>query len=268
MHSHPKSTTSGFTLVEMSIVIAVIGLLIGGVLAGREMLKNSNVLSVIADYQRYQQAIAAYKTKYKELPGDHSDATSITSADGTCPSPAASDTLTTATCNGNGDGVVGDMTGSPLGAYSNGYESLLLWQHLTNARMIDGSYNGRRSTGTANITLGINLPKTAVGGATFMFRYFPTSTAGNYFPAEYRHVMFFGAPGAAYDLPNTTGVISAQLAYQIDSKIDNGQPGLGSVMTLNNSNGACATSDDAGSAAYNLTNSLETLCSLIFITGL
>lgn len=53
-----------FTLVELSIVLVIIGLLVGGVLAGTSMLKQSELQTVISDYTKYSTAIAQFTQQY------------------------------------------------------------------------------------------------------------------------------------------------------------------------------------------------------------
>src|SRR5690606_30009942 len=88
------SRQQGFTLVEIAIVLVIIGLLIGGVLKGQEMITNAKVSKVENDYKGITAAILAYQDRYGVLPGD--DPSASTRFPGTW---SAAD-------NGNGNGVV------------------------------------------------------------------------------------------------------------------------------------------------------------------
>lgn len=258
---------AGFTLLELSIVLVIIALVVAGITAGRSAVENAELQSITADFNKYRQAVISYRDKYKELPGDHTDATSITSADGGCPTPSASDVVTSATCNGDGNGIVGDSTGNPLGAFSNYRESLLVWQHLGNAGMISGQYNGRRSTASTQLSHTINIPKSRFKEGSFILRYFPTNTVTTgYFLANYGHVFFYGAPGSAANLPFNDALLTTAQAKSIDLKIDDGKPGLGKVLTSPASVRPCPTTSVETTAIYDgsLANSA---CALIFITG-
>ncbi len=62
--------TKGFTLVELSIVLVIIGLLIGGILAGQSMISAAKIAAVAAQVQQFDAGVMNFKTKYNGLPGD------------------------------------------------------------------------------------------------------------------------------------------------------------------------------------------------------
>ena len=258
---------SAFTLMEISIVLIIIGMLAAGVTVGRTLLESTALQSVAADFDMYRNAVIGYRDKYRELPGDHTGAGTLTAQDAGCATPAASDNPFITTCNGNGDGMVGDTTGDPLGSFSNYYESLWVWQHLMNDGLIKGKYNGRPSTASTGITPGVNVPMSKIANASFMLRFFPTNTdTSGYFKASYGHVFFFGAPETSAAYPLNGAALTSEQAKSIDLKIDDGKPGLGKVLTTPQSVRACPTTDVESTAVYD--SSLSTAaCALIFITG-
>lgn len=116
----------GFTLVEIAIVLVIIGLLIGGVLKGQEMITNAKVSKVENDFKGVTAAILAYQDRYGVLPGD--DPAAATRFPGTW----------TAADNGNGNGVVQGGWNST----NNTQESRLIWKHLRGAGFIKGPVDG------------------------------------------------------------------------------------------------------------------------------
>ncbi len=68
---------SGFTLVELSIVMIIIGLLIGGILKGQELIQNARISSTIAQVKGYSAATLTFQDSYGSLPGDIVSATTL-----------------------------------------------------------------------------------------------------------------------------------------------------------------------------------------------
>ncbi len=119
----------GFTLVEIAIVLAIIGLLIGGVLKGQEMITNTKLKRIESDNAHIMTAIFAYQDRYRQLPGDDSDASNRFSlyTDGiNDPAPA--------NINGDADGII---DGNWL--VSANAESANIWKHLRAASLMNGS---------------------------------------------------------------------------------------------------------------------------------
>ena len=113
---------SGFTLVEIAIVLVIIGLLVGGVLKGREMITKAKIKRVENDFAGVSAAIYAYQDRYGVLPGDD---------------PAAS-TRFAGTWGGTDDGDGdGDIEGG-WDATTNNSESRLMWKHLRGAGLVGG----------------------------------------------------------------------------------------------------------------------------------
>ena len=65
-----KNKTKGFTLVELSIVLVIIGLLIGGILAAQSMINTAKIQSVVRQLTQFDVAVTNFQTKYGQLPGD------------------------------------------------------------------------------------------------------------------------------------------------------------------------------------------------------
>ena len=69
-----KRRQAGFTLVEIAIVLVIIGLLLGGVLKGQELITQAKIKNVANDFNGISAAIYGYQDRYKQLPGDDSGA--------------------------------------------------------------------------------------------------------------------------------------------------------------------------------------------------
>ena len=127
-----KLNTRGFSLVELSIVLVILGLLTGGILAGQNMIRAAELRSVITEFQTYQTSQRTFQGKYLALPGDMTNATDFWGSAGGAGfigdgCEAASGTGTQ-TCNGNGNGAIN----TPASASEYG-ERFTYWQHLANA---------------------------------------------------------------------------------------------------------------------------------------
>jgi prepilin-type N-terminal cleavage/methylation domain-containing protein len=124
-----------FSLVELSIVLVILGLLTGGILAGQSLIRASELRSVSADLQRLHSAVYTFRDKYMAVPGDMPNATRFwgiragTGSDLTCHQTIGS---TTGTCNGNGDGAADFIPGD--GAMFG--ERFLAMQHLARAGLL------------------------------------------------------------------------------------------------------------------------------------
>src|SRR5438876_4021482 len=126
-----RSTEMGFTLVEIAIVLVIIGLLLGGILKGQEMITQAKIKNVINDFNGVTVAITSYQDRYRAIPGDDRNATTRW----TVQAPAS----------GNGDGVMAgkyNATVAGPGAPAATEESNLFWQHLRIAGFVPGLTTG------------------------------------------------------------------------------------------------------------------------------
>jgi prepilin-type N-terminal cleavage/methylation domain-containing protein len=254
----------GFTLLEMSIVLVVIGLLVGGIMLGRSILTTSRLQTVITDADNYTTAIGNFKQQYQGLPGDLVNATSFWGTDSTsCPSGGG----TTGTCNGNGDGQIGGISGS-----GNEFESFRFWQHLHLAGFATQNFSGvAGSSSTLNAVIGTNVPSGSMEGSGFSVVWEGGGNAmadtTNYYTGSYNNILVFGN---IITKKLTYGpILTPDQAASLDRKIDDGVPGTGNVRTMLPTSTyapSCAVGSTASTSTYN-TSSSGVLCSLIFLTG-
>ena len=235
-------TQKGFTLIELSIVIAIIGLLVGGVFVGTNMINSAKLNGIITDITKYKNATANFRDKYYAYPGDMIDATSYWSA----------------ASNGNGDGQVG-----PYGVGAQLQERFGFWEQLALAGMIDGNYTGA-STGTGDgMERGINIPPAPFNETGYHVSYTPryASNSGIFWAGPRQLSMTFGMDEASTGL-TTIQAISSEGAKSIDDKIDDGLPGLG-LLRSNRTDTLCNTNTtNQNTAGYNLTERTQQSCAL------
>jgi prepilin-type N-terminal cleavage/methylation domain-containing protein len=192
---------SGFTLVEIAIVLVIIGLLLGGVLKGQELINSAKVKNFATDFRNIPLFIYGYQDKYKALPGDDAGVTGA--ADGrfgtqgtTCTPDAASHC---AKANGVIDGA--------WNATSVVDETYVFWQHIRLAGLAAGPTTGDlRPTNADGGTIGIESGSAATGGA-YIQNMTPTY------------------------LVCSTGILG-KFAKQLDTTMDDGNAQTGSVRVV------------------------------------
>jgi len=114
-----KKTQSGFTLIELAIVLVIIGLLLGGVLKGQELINSAKVKNLANDFRTIPVYIYGYQDKFKAMPGDDKAATTHVSA----------------TKDGDGDGA---LEGNWYDIKTANSETYNFWQHVRLANLAAG----------------------------------------------------------------------------------------------------------------------------------
>ncbi len=123
--SHPNfpKRQSGFTLIEIAIVLVIIGLLLGGILKGQELINSARVKNLATDFRNVPLFIYGYQDKFRALPGD--DSAADTHVSGTNASTGGT----------KGNGVIEGAWDSTTTTE----ESYLFWQHVRLAGLAPGS---------------------------------------------------------------------------------------------------------------------------------
>lgn len=254
-------------MLEFSIVMAIIGVLAAGVLVGRSMIENAETRVIITEMSGYNTALKEFADKYFAVPGDMNNAETVWGSDTSCPTTPTNTDVKMLTCNGDGNGVIGDWANGSVLTADSEYEWFRAWQQLANAEMIEGRFTGvPGSAGSADAVVGVNVPASRAGKGGWTLLWMRDNTDSNYFFSTLHvasHVLFYGAQstGSITEAP----VITASNAKAIDSKMDDGMPFTGSVRTKRASAGTCAVSS-ATTSDYLLTSTDRT-CQLMFILG-
>jgi prepilin-type N-terminal cleavage/methylation domain-containing protein len=209
-----------FTLVELSIVLLIIGLVIGGISAGSSLIQQAKIRTVISEYNNYTTAINTFKIQFNALPGDLNNATLLW----------ASCNASSWPCNGNGDGLI-----------SMGNENFQVWQHLSLAGVIN-----------YNWTTLLPEPTSKYGQAGWRIE---DNGASIYTIApQTRNALEFMITA------NAAGFIPSTSAYNIDMKTDDGQASNGKVYGLDDAVSGCVLQSDGVTAAnpfsYNSTSAI------------
>lgn len=125
--THQRSHQQGFTLVELAIVLVIIGLIVGGVLVGQDLIKSAEIRATVSQIEKYNAAATTFRDKHGGLPGDIIN--SRVAQFGLTPAR----TTAGAAGEGNGDGLLQGTAANP--SYLIG-ETLAFWSDLTQASLI------------------------------------------------------------------------------------------------------------------------------------
>ena len=175
---------TGFTLIEIAIVLVIIGLLLGGVLKGQELITGARVRNFIQQQDGVKAAYFGFLDRYRALPGDYANATANING-----------VVATAACgngNGNGDGTI--ATGNN--------EHTLVWEHLSKAGFINGTYT------CAAAPTATTSPTNPYG--QFLVLVSDTTYAAPAAPPPARHNLQTGAS------------VPSDILAEIDRKVDDG----------------------------------------------
>jgi len=186
-----KRRASGFTLIEIAIVLVIIGLLLGGVLKGQELITGARVRNLISQQDGVKAAFFGFQDRFRALPGDYASAANNINCNPAC-------------FNGDGNGRI-DPNANSQGTY----ESLLAWNHLTAAGFLNGSYTMAASN--TSLPVDTNSPKN------------PYSV---YIQIVYDNIYGTGSPPAKHNL-KTGSQVPVEIIAEVDRKIDDGLPYAG-----------------------------------------
>ncbi len=262
-----RKIKAGFTLIELSIVLVIIGLIVGGVIVGREMIRQSELRSVLTDIENLKTAFTTFRLKYDCIAGDCINAESQFGTDSLgCPVGGG-----TGTCNGNNDAKI-DWA----------LESFRAWQQLQLAGLIKGKFTGisDETTTYGHSVVGQNVPASRIPrmGYQILYSFYtgdnnagiwasqpPGSTQANRIIAGVQR-------DDAANTNNNAGWVHPDEAKYLDEKYDNQNPTTGAITTLPfaitsggvfNPAGSCVTIGLGQSDSVYTTNN-STNCAMVF----
>ncbi|MFN7709997.1 MAG: prepilin-type N-terminal cleavage/methylation domain-containing protein [Holosporales bacterium] len=188
----------GYSLVELAVVLVIVGILVGGVLKGQDLLENARLKSVLQQVNEIRVAVSTFMVKYDALPGDFDQAKNYIDA---------------ALKNGGGNGII-DGPGLANDASGENHETLSFWQHLSASHLLSspGEVKGNIAT------FGHGAPSSKIGGG-FTVRHQP-------YPDMPGHWIVLGKERGGY---GDAALLTPAQAMSLDRQADNGHPSSGKI---------------------------------------
>lgn len=211
MIRRPPTALSGFTLIEMAIVIVICGLLLGSVLKGQEMITSARVRSLISDVDGVKAAYLGFIDRYRALPGDYSQASTNIAG-------------VAATANGNHNGLItaNGIAGATID------EHIAAWEHLSKAGFVNANYAYAPS------------PETTTSA--------PTNPYSRFLKLAYDNAYGAGTSDMAHNVKTGNQIPSGILA-EVDRKIDDGLATSGAFRFSSYDGGGSGGTAPAGAGA-------------------
>ena len=225
---------AGFTLIELSIVLVIIGLIIGGVLVGRDLINAAGVRAQISQIEKYNAAVNTFRGKYGYLPGDIPDPTASSygfQSRGQFVGEGDGNGILEANPNDLPDNVWGNLQG--IG------ETGVFWVDLSQAGLIGTALNTSAPAGVVPPTesgaaVGLYLPPAKIGGGNYLYAYSGGSgtcgVAGCWTGNEVNYYGLSNVSSITTGTVTSTPGLTVSQAYAIDTKMDDGLPQSGHVL--------------------------------------
>lgn len=213
MHESVQSE-KGFTLVELAVVMIIIGLLIGGILKGQEMISNAQVTATVAQMKGIEAAASTFRDQYDAFPGDMANASTrlVNCAANPCN-------------NGDGDARIDVNVGD---APTLADEGAFFFNHMRVTDLVTGF------DGAATLQFGAAIPTAEIGGG-YMVGHSSTGVT-NFTATEMRPGHYIVLTGRLADSADGTGILTASQAARIDRKMDDGRSNSGAVVSETTAN--------------------------------
>jgi len=215
----------GFTLIEIAIVLVIIGLLLGGILKGQELINSARVRNIASQLEGIKIAYLAFQDRYRALPGDMPSATAASSLPQVNGAAAPG-------CGVSGTGNCGNGIMDPS-------ENLLVWSQLAASGFITGTYNGTVAAGDTGAFL---APAPTTNPVNAFSGYVELVNDADYLDLT-----------AATNHTNikTGGNVPVGILLELDNKIDDGQPETGQFRESANAWDGTTSANCITGTAYN-----------------
>ncbi len=244
----------GFSLIELSIVIIVVGLIVSSVLFVNKIVYQAKIRAVISEYQTYDGAYTSFQDKFNAVPGDMPNAWDYWGTD--CATSAA-------LCNGNGNFEIPHN----VNVITETYELIKAWKHLSLANLIDEDYTIQHNI---NITAGTHIAKSIYEkGGWYMNRYiWWAQNIDSAIGTKHRFNLGSKRRNFLYHAP----LFLTAESYSIDLKIDDSYPYTGNVISHGGHNGVGyltgvnpnCVSGSGIAATYNISYEEDIACNMLF----
>jgi prepilin-type N-terminal cleavage/methylation domain-containing protein len=249
-----SSKKSAFSLIELSIVLIIIGLLIAGITGGASLIKSSELRSIMSEARSYAVSVNSFFTQYDRYPGDSDIAVGGNSKN-----------------VGDRDNTIEYLANA--GANTGVSEGLDAWNDLKDIGAIDLSLTleqaqvGLATTGNGKSNIDsmvpvTNIPGSKIKGAGWAFDY-----------ADNQNVVVItgtttgsktGLVGVVIADRAAAGIITAGDSLSIDSKIDDGKANTGTVRGYEIETNKCIPTGNGNEAKYNVASGSAKNCILAF----
>ncbi|QED23803.1 type II secretion system protein [Candidatus Deianiraea vastatrix] len=250
--NYKNKAKNAFTIAEMAIVICIIAILVSLTVIANGFIERGKAQSLVYEITGYQKMIDAFRMTYNSLPGDFE---------------RASTDINSAIKNGNGNGkydVLADGTG----------ESFLAWQHLNYAGIIPDKYTGMTvMAGSQICSIGLNIPRSKIfpNAGYRITSEIPLEISQNSNMSKYKTIMEYASYATQTSTGRgTTGIVTPDIAYDVDNKMDDGKPLEGFVLGLNDVSNKCnSTTFNVSTGGYSsgatYIDSKNTGCIMVFV---
>ncbi len=239
MHAAQKN---GFTLIELSIVLVIISLIVGGVIGGKSLIHSARLQAVITEVTQFRTAINTFKLQYDAIPGDMRDAYDYWGT--------ACDAYNINSCNGDGNNILDNCN-----TCGHQQENMEAWAHLYLAGLIKHALHGEQmNNGLPGwAAIGENIPPAAIDGAGYILRHGSWNSDTPSFGKLGNAIVL----GRVYSGSNylSDGAITPKDARTIDRKIDDGAADGGDMRPASISNNELGGNDCVGGTAISSSSS-------------